>query len=439
MALLLMTEKRLTKVLETRDERTLVQLRSNTSNLSYPAQWLVDIFASIGGNSTSGVAVNENTALSIAAVKSCVQEISRGIANMPLKKYSGGEVAKVVRFELMERPNPYMNGYDWVSIMVASDCYKGNAYSYIQRDRSGVTPQALHPIPTTSVTPYYSNGQLFYRISSFNIQNLNLDIPEDVPARDMLHFKTMSMSNPLVGENPIKLHADTFGINISALNSQAKAQKNGLLKFLVKSQSKLTPDQSKQTKDSLQDLIYKEDSIAVMPAGAELERIQLTPEDLKLLEVMKTTTSDICKIYGVSETIINGTADEAQYIHFYSSCLMSYARPIEQEMSYKLLTESEKRQGYYLKFNFDSVMRATADKRAEVYAKNITNGVMTQNEARKKEDLPPLENGNIQYSPAQWLPSSKMEAWIEAKIQNLTSKTAGQNNNPDGNNNDIQA
>ena len=154
---------------------------------------------------------------------------------------------------------------------------------------------------------------------------------------------------------------------------------------------------------------------------------------------MKYTNSDICKIYGVSESIIGGTANEEQFIYFYQSCLTSYALPMEQEIKYKLCTEVEKRQGVYFKFNFDSTLRATAEKRAEVYTKNIGNGVMTQNEARLKEDLSPVEFGNVHYSSAQWIPSNKMELWMDSKISSNNNKAAGQNNNPDGNNNDVQA
>ncbi|RUP37055.1 MAG: phage portal protein [Acinetobacter sp.] len=421
--------KEMTRVLDAGQ----VQKRSTLAN---PAQWLID--ALTGGTSTySGAAVNSNTAIQVSAVHGCVLEISRGVANMPLHQYKGTTKVQDDITLLLKKPNPYQNGYDFTMMATALMAYRGNFYGWIVRD-AAYKATAIHPLPVDNVIPYFVNGQLFYDVTPFNLYNYSLNVPKTIPARDMLHYKRESLTTPLKGESPIAIHANEIGLSLTAVKAQGKAQKDGLLKFLVKSEKNLQPDQAKMAKESLQDIINKDDSIAVLPGGAQVERVQLSPDDLKLLEVMKYNEESIYKIFGVNKSIMDGSAGEEQYIYFYQSCLASYAIPIEQELAAKLLPESNKLTNYF-KFNFDSTLRATADKRADVYGKNIMNGVLLQNEAREKENLAPLENGDIHYSPAQWLPAAKMEAWIDAKIENLLNKTAGKNNNPDGNNNDIQA
>jgi len=59
---------------------------------------------------------------------------------------------------------------------------------------------------------------------------------------------------------------------------------------------------------------------------------------------------------------------------------------------------------------------------------------MTSNEARKKENLKPLADGNVQYMNAQVIPANKMEDYWGAKITQLEN-SADKNNNPEGNNN----
>jgi HK97 family phage portal protein len=403
--------------------------KRSTSTLSNPAAWLLNLF---GGTTTSGVAVNSNTALQVSTVYGCVEEIAKGVANMPVMVYKGEELVTDDLTLLLKRPNLYMSGYDFFHFAAAVRALKGNFYAYIVRD-AAYRPVEIHPIPTDNVTPWFKNGQLFYQVTATSVPYFELNVPNIVPARDMIHFKGLSAGDPLKGLNPVALHAETIGVSLSATKHQGRAQKDGILKFLVKSESKLSPDQAKIAKDSLNDIIYNGDNIAVLPSGASLEKIQLTPDELKLLEVLKLTKTQICEIFGVAEAQLAGSVSEQDYIYFHQSTLTGYTEPMTQELEFKLLSEKDK-YTHRIVFNFDSLLRATADKRAEVYGKNILNGVMTSNEARKKENLKPLLDGNVQYMNAQVIPANKMEDYWAAKIIQLEN-SADKNNNPDGNNN----
>jgi len=403
--------------------------KRSTSTLSNPAAWLLNLFS---GTTTSGVAVNSNTAMQISTVYGCVDEIAKGVANMPVMVYRGDELVTNDLTLLLKRPNPYMSGYEFFHFSAAVKCLRGNFFAYIVRD-SGYRPIEMHPIPTANVTPWFKDGQLFYQVSPFSNQYFQISIPTVVPARDMIHFKGLSTGDPLNGLDPISLHAETIGVSLSATKHQGRAQKDGILKFLVKSESKLSPDQAKIAKDSLNDIIYNGDNIAVLPSGATLEKIQLTPDELKLLEVLKLTKTQICEIFGVAEAQLAGSVSEQDYIYFHQSTLTGYTEPMSQELEFKLFSEKDKYTDRIV-FNFDSLLRATAEKRAEVYGKNILNGVMTSNEARKKENLKPLADGNVQYMNAQVIPANKMEDYWGAKITQLEN-SADKTNNPDGENN----
>src|SRR5216683_1230014 len=65
------------------------EVRSSLENpqtpLSYPAEWLLDIFN--GGRTDSGLRVSEMTALQVTTVFQCVNIIANGIASNPLLVY----------------------------------------------------------------------------------------------------------------------------------------------------------------------------------------------------------------------------------------------------------------------------------------------------------------------------------------------------------------
>ena len=57
-----------------------------------------------------------------------------------------------------------------------------------------------------------------------------------------------------------------------------------------------------------------------------------------------------------------------------------------------------------MKFNADAITRAEIEKRMTMYKDAIQNGVMTPNECRAKEDLPPKEGGGELFGNAALAP-----------------------------------
>jgi phage portal protein BeeE len=62
----------------------------------------------------------------------------------------------------------------------------------------------------------------------------------------------------------------------------------------------------------------------------------------------------------------------------------------EQEINRKMFSEREQDQGYFAKFNMDSLMRGDSVGRAAYYGAGITAGWLTVAEAREMEDLDAL-------------------------------------------------
>jgi glycolate oxidase len=149
-------------------------------------------------------------------------------------------------------------------------------------------------------------------------------------------------------------------------------------------------------------------------------------------------SEEIARIFGVPASMIGASAGikssvEQEYQDFYARTLMSYAINIEQELARKLLTENDKLT-YYFKFNFNSLLRASANERADYYNKGIRGGWLSRNEARLYEDVNGFNGGEEYLIEANLMPSSQINAYMDAKIANLMA-TADKNNNPDGVNN----
>ena len=406
------------------------------SMLSQPADWFVNTLNNVFGYQTkSGQAVNNTTALSIASVHACVRVIADGIAGLGLKLYKDDGQNRdqiIIHYAtaLTNEPNPYQTKYDFTKYMTSHLALTGNAYAFINRDVRNIGIE-LHPIAPQYVTPVMQDGLLFYKVTLAGYPNM-------IPATEMLHFKGMCGDNPLVGLSPVVLHAETLGIDLAAISQSAGVYKNGVLKFLLTSDAQIKIDQAGPLKKSLDDVIDGASRSAVMPNGIKMEKLSLSPEEAQYLETRKFSSEEIARIFGVPASMIGASAGikssvEQEYQDFYARTLMSYAINIEQELARKLLTENDKLT-YYFKFNFNSLLRASANERADYYNKGIRGGWLSRNEARLYEDVNAFDGGDEYLIEANLMPSSQINEYMDAKIANLMA-TADKNNNPDGVNN----
>ncbi|CAB4141884.1 COG4695 Phage-related protein [uncultured Caudovirales phage] len=411
------------------------------SSLSAPPDWLVNTLSNIFGIQTkSGAAVNENTALSISSVHACVRVISDGIAGLSLKLYKDDganktQITNNYAAALLNDPNSYQTKFDFIKYMVGQLVLKGNAYAFINRDARFIAYE-LHPIRSEYVEPIIENGQLFYRVTMKGY-------PPMVPSTDMLHFKGLCTDNPLKGKNPIQVHAESLGIDLAAISSSAGVYKNGVLKFLLTSDAVIKPEQAANLKNSLDDVIQGQARSTVLPNGIKMEKLSLSPEEAQYIEQRKFSAQEIARMFGVPASMI-GASDggikssvEQEFQDFYARTLLAYAINIEQEMGRKLLTEQDKQTDYF-KFNFNSLLRATANDRADFYNKGIRGGWLSPNEARMFEDMNGYGEGAGYMVESNLIPAEQMGAYMDAKIINLTNKALN-NNNPTGDNNNTQA
>lgn len=67
---------------------------------------------------------------------------------------------------------------------------------------------------------------------------------------------------------------------------------------------------------------------------------------------------------------------------------------LEKSASRWLLSEAERRDGYYFKFNVNGLMRGAAKDRAEFYTRLYGVGALSPNDIRELEDMNPYVGGD---------------------------------------------
>lgn len=403
------------------------------SGVNYPKQWLIDWFNRVSGG--SGANVTQETALSLAAVQRCVTVISDSVATMPLRLYS--EVNGVKQVEsahqltaLINEPNPMQSRFDWIKWAGTQLVLSGNAYLYIRRTDTGIMLEPIHHERVKQIT---LSPDL---VPSYHIEGFE----KPVLGLDLLHFKGLPTSSGMKGRNPIQMHAESLGVTLGAQRASAKFYgNNASLKWAIK-WTGATPskEQADKLKESFENVQTGGEGSVVIPNGAALEQLNLTPQEAEFLMTRRYGVEDIARIFGVPAYMIGADTQgikssvEQQAQDFYVQTILPIVTMMEQELRRKLVPENQKAT-HYFKFIFNSLLRADAKTRAEVYNMGIRGGWKTPNQARALEDENPMEGGDTTYTESNLVPSDMVRDWIQSKID-AASIAENQNNNPDGNN-----
>ena len=105
-------------------------------------------------------------------------------------------------------------------------------------------------------------------------------------------------------------------------------------------------------------------------------------------------------------------------INFEKFTIRPLATKIEAVLNESLLSESERNQGYYFKFNTDALLRGDIKTRYDAYAVARQWGWMSANDVRELEDLEGIKNGDMYLVPLNMTDASKINEVIDGKTTN---------------------
>ena len=91
----------------------------------------------------------------------------------------------------------------------------------------------------------------------------------------------------------------------------------------------------------------------------------------------------------VPPRILTGEANEEEYNNWIKICILPILSAFESALNKDLLLPSEK-EDHFFAFDTNDLTKADVEKRFKAYELGIKNGVLQIDEARFKENLPPL-------------------------------------------------
>ena len=346
-------------------------------------------------NSTT---IDNDKALTLTAVWCAIRLLSESVSSLPCSVYTkqanGDKVedTKSRIYNLLKyRPNNYQNKITFFEYIMMSICTDGNSYVQIVRDGSG-RPSQLIPISPDTVDVVINDGELFYQIDSVGI----------LDSADVLHFKTLT-DNGIDGISPIDQckKALSWGLNVEEFGDTFF--KNGAKPSSVLSTDRALSEQAiERLKNSFSNTYAKlknSNSTIILEEGLAFKPISISPEQAQFLSSRQFGIEEVARIFNIPPHMLKDLSKssfnniEMQSQEFVTYTLMPYVTRIENEMNYKLFRTNEVGKTF-IEFNVNGLLRGDVKTRNEAYKTAITNGYMSINEVRQKENLNSIEGGD---------------------------------------------
>ena len=356
------------------------------------------------GRANSGEQVDEKSAMQIATVYACVRLLAESVAQLPLHLYrvtgdDGQEKAKnhpLYRI-LYREPNPEMTSFSFWEAVMTHLLLWGNAYAQVVRDGKN-SILGLYPLlPENVEIDRTDKGELYYIYHAYTDEvpgETNKDI---IFRRDeILHIPGLGF-NGLVGFSPIAMMKNALGTTIAVEKYGSSFFKNNGQPLGVLEHPGVLKDPQK-IRDNWMDTYGGPNNahkIALLEEGMTYKPISLPPEDSQFLSTREFGVEEICRIFRVPPHMVQDLKRatfsniEHQAIDYVVHTLDPWLVRIEKAIVKDLLVEEEK-DDYFPKFNVDGLLRGDYKSRMDGYSVGISTGIISPNEARQKENMPPL-------------------------------------------------
>ena len=365
-------------------------------------------------HATSGVDVNQTTALTATTVLAAVLMLCEDFAKLTPTIYrrmpdGSRKIADDHElYPLLYQPNDWQNWFEFAEMMQASLVMRGNAYAVKIRNARGAVVK-LVPVNADWVALWEApDGGLFYRVTATGLHLLAelRGQPFLIPDEDVLHIRGFSL-NGLLGASRIVLGKEAIGLALGYERQAANYMSQGAnTSGLLTTDAKLTPEAAKRMSDDWKEKkggLQNAGKIVVLEQGLKYQPTTLSAVDAQFIAARNLQIQEVTRIFRIPAHMLGDLARSTnnnitqlaqEYINYTMSGYTS-------RWSWKLDTAFElRKQGLFIDFDLTQLSRGDITSRYNNYARGIMGGFLKPNEARLDDGRDPDPNGNELLEPA---------------------------------------
>lgn len=383
--------------------------------------------------SASGLLVSQATAMSVGAVYACVSVLANDVARCAPTLYDvpAGQAFPTRSLRawtaraadpddrglrintdhelalLLDRPNRIQTWFEFIRDMMVAYVLRGNAYAAKLRNYRGQVTELILINPDAVMVLEAENGDIFYnvnRIGLFQIAVLR-QFPVAIPAEDVFHLRGISF-NMLIAASTIGLARDAIGLAMGQSQQQSRWVGNGARPSgILEAPKTLSEAAAKRLKASWQEYnagLQNEGRTAVLEDGVKFTSLKLTAADIDFINACNLGVQDICRFMGVpprkifQPDLTRGSTIIQEDQAYVNSSISPKLDMVEQKFDREF---DLKRNGHILDLNEDALLRADPLTRYNLGRIGKLSGLISTNEWRRPERLPPDPHGDELMQP----------------------------------------
>jgi HK97 family phage portal protein len=369
-------------------------LAGETRAISFQSLWGAGDLTSY--ETQSSAFVDYNTSLTVNAVWACVSLISDTVSALPVDTYIRRDgIAYPYRPKpaWVSKPDVAMPSVAFWQQTMISLLIDGNAFVRMFRDSKGEIVNMVVLNPLNVQVSRNALGQKFYTSTVEGNKVLSGD--------EMLHISgSILMPGEFRGKSPIDTLRENIGLAISLESFAARffgqgTTQNGVIEY----PGALTAEQAENLSKSFdrQHKGYrKAHKTGILSGGATFKPTMVANDQAQMLDSRRLAVEDVARAYRVPTDMIglnNGgqsyNSIEQKQIAFVTHTLRPWLAKLEDAFS-TLLPDTA-----FLAFSTDDLLRGDYATRIEGYSKLLQNGVLSTNEVRRKENMRPIDGGDV--------------------------------------------
>lgn len=366
-------------------------------------------WAGSGEVAATGHLVNEHSAMRVTTAFACVRVLAETAGTVTLKVYEkqANGNAQEVQHDLHEllgtRPNDEQTGMEFREVMTANLAARGNCYAFRENWTNGQA-YSLRPIQSSKCEPIRKpDGRVVYRVIEDSGKS------QEYPPEKIWHVRGFGFDG-LKGLSPIGCARDALGLAMAGEQANSNLFKNGLATSAILSLPHWLKDKSQreQAKKNLNEMwagVRNYGKPILLEGGMKLEQGMFSPADAQFLELRKLQVPEICRLWRISPHMIadleratNNNIEQLS-LEFIMYTMAPYFRRFEERM--RELFKPADRARFFVRFNYESLLRADSKSRGELYSILLQNGVYSRNEVRQIEnrnrvEVPGMDDYTVQ-------------------------------------------
>lgn len=366
----------------------------------------------IVGTSFSGSSkISEEDALSISSVASATELITATIARLPVKLYKQGEKGEYISIEdsrtflLNNEPNHLQTAITLKKRIILDYLLHGNSYIYPEWQRNELL--AIHHIPArnVSVEKYVNKNLPFVVNGIIKVTGADATMVEFMPDDLMIILK--NSDDGLQSTGVLDLNADLLSLALNQQEYSSSLLENGSLPMaILTTPSKLSDKAMERITKSWRSAYQGKKNAGktvVLEEGMDYKPVSLNPNELDLSTSKNSTLSDIARVFGIPESMLNADANkynsnEQNNLHFLQYTLEPVITAFESALNKSLLLEEEKKKGYSFKFDRDSILATTESEKFATTIQAMKGGLLSVNEARGRHNMKQILDDYMMWS-----------------------------------------